>query len=213
MAAENPPTPPSTTEYTPPEDYEFDPAEELEPTNDLLDMVLTRAGEFVLDVIETVQAHPVLTGSLVAAGMGLVGGLVAASVVPRRRRPSPLTRGAWAASAAADAGMQAGRRWGRWGRAAVAERAQEAARAAAAAPPRGRRLRLAVPPLRRAGPVDVLASEFPIRRPVTDGREAVRRAQALAQLGPIAIALLRNPLVRDLALHLISRQVRRVARL
>ena len=81
MAGDTPPTVPPTVDYAPLEDYEFDPLDELEPGNDFVDAALTRAGEFVLDVIETVQAHPVLTASVMAAGLGLLGGLVAAALV------------------------------------------------------------------------------------------------------------------------------------
>ncbi|HLI28158.1 MAG TPA: hypothetical protein VKZ60_13880 [Chloroflexota bacterium] len=206
MAAENPPTPSSTSEYTPPPDYEFDPAEELEPSNDLLDVVLTRTGEFVLDVIEAVQAHPVLAGSLAAAAVGLAGGLVAARVVPRRRPATPLARGKQAAEVV--------RRRVRWGRGALGERAQEIAAGAATLPARGRRgWQAAVPLLRRGGrTAEALASSAPLPRPAADGRGALGRVQAFAQLGPLAITLLRNPIVRDLALHLISRQVRRATR-
>jgi hypothetical protein len=207
MAAENPPTPSPATEFTPPPDYEFDPAEELEPSNDLLDLVLTRAGEFTLDVIETVQAHPVLVGALAAAGIGAVGGLLAARLVPRRRPTTPLARGQVAAQAAA----ATGRRWLRWGRGAVGQRAQEAAAVAADLPEHGRRgLRAAVPLLRRGGrTLEELASGVELPRPGGDGRRTFQRAQAWAQLGPLAITLLRNPVVRDLVIHLVSRQVRR----
>src|SRR5439155_6192663 len=72
-------------------------------TNELLDVVLTRAGEFTLDLIEGVQEHPVLAASLLAAGAGLVIGLIAAAVVPQRRS-RPL---ADASRAAREAAMEA----------------------------------------------------------------------------------------------------------
>jgi hypothetical protein len=207
MAAENPPTPSPATEFTPPPDYEFDPAEELEPSNDLLDLVLTRAGEFTLDVIEAVQAHPVLVGSLAAAGVGVVGGLLAARLVPRRGPATPLADGPLGVQAAA----ATGRRWLRWGRGALGHRAREATAVAGELPEQGRRgLRAAVPLLRRGGrTLEGLAGGVELPRAGGDGRRTLQRAQAFAQLGPLAIALLRNPVVRDLVIHLVSRQVRR----
>src|SRR5437868_8895589 len=71
MAADASPTGPAP-ESQPEEDeseFEFDPADELEPANALVDVVLTRAGEFTLDLIEAVQEHPVLAASLVAIGL------------------------------------------------------------------------------------------------------------------------------------------------
>jgi hypothetical protein len=52
MAGETPPTVPAAGEYPPLDDYEFDPDDELEPSNEFVDAVLTRAGEFALDLIE-----------------------------------------------------------------------------------------------------------------------------------------------------------------
>src|SRR5215210_3042120 len=79
------PPPSSPDESFGMEDYEFDPDDELEPSNEFLDAVLTRAGEFALDLIEGVQEHPVLAASMIATGFGVIGGLVAARVVPKRR--------------------------------------------------------------------------------------------------------------------------------
>src|SRR6476659_5664498 len=81
-------------------EFEFDPADELEPSNAFVDVVLTRAGEFTLDLIEAVQEHPVVAASLFAAGVGALVGLVAGSLV-RRRGPSAALAEAAALSAAA----------------------------------------------------------------------------------------------------------------
>ena len=97
MAANTPPTGtgpgglPDDDEF----ELEFDPADELEPSNELVDVVLTRAGELTLDLIEGVQEHPVLAASLFAAAFGAFVGLILSALVPRR--PSAKQRASKAA--------------------------------------------------------------------------------------------------------------------
>jgi hypothetical protein len=88
MASETPPNLPPEGSYALPDEYEFEPDDDLAPGNELLDEVLTRAGEFALDTIEAIQDHPILAGAIAAATFGALAGLVAAAVVPRRR-PAP----------------------------------------------------------------------------------------------------------------------------
>src|SRR4051812_42935555 len=85
MAGEMPPPMPPAGEFSA-EDYEFEDFDELEPGNAMLDEVLTRVGEFALDTIEAVQAHPIVAASLVAAALGGLAGVAVAAVAPRRRR-------------------------------------------------------------------------------------------------------------------------------
>src|SRR5262249_8736156 len=222
MAGDTPPPAPPPGNCPGADDYEFDPAEELEPTNELLDVVLTRAGELTLDLIEGVQEHPVLAASLLAAGAGLVVGLIAAPVVPQRRTN--------AASEAARAARQA---------------AQEAAEAAAgpdlASPfsaAQGRRSRAAASAgqgLRDTRPI----RESPLprmgRRGLDRARETMsdvgdrlgrdgegsplpssvggsaRQAQYAAQLLPLVMALLRNPIVRGWIARALTGRLRAAA--
>jgi hypothetical protein len=214
------------------EDYEFDALDELDEGNAFLDEVLTRAGEMALDTIEFVQEHPVLTGALLAAGFGALAGLTAAAIVPRRRPTVQQQAAAAASEAAARAaeGLAAARLGsrlteaqdvlgdrlstarGRFGRAAEVanERVREAglldnlSALGGMARERGRTAadELAAAAHRNGGPDvgDVVANK-------------ARRAAYMAQLFPIAMALLRNPLVRDLLVQVLASRLRRTAHL
>src|SRR3954454_9463880 len=105
MATETPPGGPMPGGFDADDEFEFefDPAEDLEPTNEFVDVVLTRVGEFTLDLIEAVQEHPLLTASLLAAGVGLLAGTIAGGLFPRRRNTAALAAEAAAAAAAASA--------------------------------------------------------------------------------------------------------------
>jgi len=223
MAGDPQPFASPTEEYALPDEYEFDPDDELEPGNDFVDAALTRAGELVLDLIETVQAHPVLTASLLASGVGLLGGLIAARVAPRKR-PAPAlpSSSALADELVAVSSERAGRAWSRFNREGgqLLQRAVDRGRAslddAAAVSDRGREsARFALPRWRRRGEAVVEQA----RENLSDlpsmghgGQAPFRKAAAVAQLGPLAVTLLRNPVVRDLLIHLAMRQVRRVGR-
>jgi hypothetical protein len=231
MAGEMPPPMPPAGEFSA-EDYEFDALDELEEGNAFVDEVLTRAGELALDTIEFVQEHPVLTGALFAAGFGALAGLTAAAIVPRRR---PTVQQQVAASAGDAAGRAAealaaarlGARFteaqdvlggrfstarGRLGRAA--EAANERVREAGLLDNLGTLGGLARERV-RASADDLAAATH--RNGGPDLGDAVtakaRRAAYVAQLFPIAMALLRNPIVRDLLVHMLAGRLRRTARL
>jgi hypothetical protein len=141
-----------------------------------------------------VQEHPVLTASLVAAGFGLVTGAVMASVVPRRRPQSQLEQAVAVARTAAE------------------RASEEGLGAAAKVGPSllsgwfGRMGRASLDSARMA------VDELPVpaaQQGVTAGLERTRH---LGQLVPIGVALLRNPIVRDLAIHAITTRIRQNAR-
>jgi hypothetical protein len=231
MAGEMPPPMPPAGEFSA-EDYEFDALDELEEGNAFLDEVLTRAGELALDTIEFVQEHPILTGALLAAGFGAVAGLTAAAVVPRRR-PSAQQQAAAAASDAASRAAEAlaaarlGARFadaqdalggrlstarGHLGRAAEAanERVREASLFDNLTALGGRARDQA-----RASAEGLASASH--RNGSPDVGEAVagkaRRAAYMAQLLPIGMALLRNPIVRDFLAQMLASRLRRTARL
>jgi len=222
MAGDTPPPAPPAGNFPGAEDYEFDPAEELEPTNELLDLVLTRAGEFTLDLIEGVQEHPVLAASLMAAGAGLVVGVIAAAVVPHRRA-QPARDAARAARDAAQEAAEAAAGLDLAGRFSAAQ--ERLSRAAVSA---GQGLREARP---------IRESRLPRmgRRGFERARETVsdvgdrlsrngdgaplpssvggtaRQAQYAAQLLPLMVALLRNPIVRGWLASAVTGRLRHAA--
>ena len=210
MAGDTPPSVPPTVDYAPLEEYEFDPLDELEPGNDFVDAALTRAGEFVLDVIETVQAHPVLTASVMAAGLGLLSGLVAAALAPKPR-PSQAQRVAQAVDEAASGAAKAmSGRWARLRQARLTGRGlQELETAAVELPERGARL---MRPWARHGAESAERLAHELHTMPKSSTSPLRRAGYAVQLGPVVLALLRNPLVRDLLIQLVLRQVRRGGR-
>lgn len=175
MAAEPPPAPePADATYTIPDDYQFDLDNDFGPSNELLDEVLTRAGEFALDTIEAVQEHPVLAASLVAAGVGAIAGLALAKVAQRR----PVTVREHLAESLVESGLTgAPGRFGRWARGRAHQAVEDTERLAQAQD--------------RKGP------------------SAARQAGYVAQLLPLSLALLRNPLVRDLVAQLVAHRLRR----
>ncbi|HEY7063288.1 MAG TPA: hypothetical protein VII06_17555 [Chloroflexota bacterium] len=231
MAGEMPPPMPPAGEFSA-EDYEFDALDELESGNALLDEVLTRAGELALDTIEFVQEHPVLSGALVAASFGAFVGLVVAALQPQRRPSAQEQAAAAAAEASARAaealaGARLGARLadaqevvggrlsgarGRLGRAAEAaqERVREAnvlenlgtisGRARDRARESAEDLAAAARRDGGSGLADSVAGQ-------------ARRAGYAAQLLPLSLALLRNPLVRDLLAQILVNRLRRTARL
>ncbi|HLH22376.1 MAG TPA: hypothetical protein VK066_07620 [Chloroflexota bacterium] len=230
MAGETPPPMPPTGEFST-EDYDFDALDELDEGNAFLDEVLTRAGEFALDAIEFVQEHPVLSGAIVAAGFGTAAGLVAAALVPRRRPPTAQEQAAATAAEAtaraaemlaaarigsrlADAQDVLGSRLsfarGRLGRAAETanERVREAGLLDSLSTLGGRardRARLAA--------ADVAAANADDGAGLGDAvASKTRRLAYIAQLFPIAMALLRNPIVRDLLAQVLVNRLRRSAR-
>jgi len=230
MAGEMPPPMPPAGEFSA-EDYEFEALDELEEGNAFLDQVLTRAGELALDTIEFVQEHPVLTGALFAAGFGALAGLAAAAVLPQRR---PTAR-EQAATAAADAAERAAEAFAAARLGARLAEAQEAlgGRLSTARGRLGRAAELANERAREAGLLDNLGmmgsrarervragAEGLASTPARDGGgdlgEAVagkaRRAAYAAQLVPIGMALLRNPIVRDLLVQALVGRLRRTAR-
>ena len=231
MAEEMPPPMPPAGEFAA-EDYEFDALDDMDEGNAFLDEVLTRAGELALDTIEFVQEHPVLSGALVAAGVGALAGLTAAAVMPRRRpsrQEQVATSAAEAASLAAEAlsalrlrprladaqealggGLSTAR--GRLGRAAEAanERVREAGMLDNLTALGGRARE------RARESADELAGIASRDGGVNVGDAVAgkaRRAAYAAQLFPLAMALLRNPIVRDLLVQVLMSRVRRTARL
>jgi hypothetical protein len=210
------------------EDYEFDALDEMDEGNAFVDEVLTRAGELALDTIEFVQEHPVLSGALVAAGFGALAGLMAAAIVPRRR-PAPQQQLATSAADAASLAAEA--------IAAVRLRprltdAQEAlgGRLSTARDRLGRAAETANERVREAGVLenlgalggrareraDELASGASRNGGVDLGGAVAAKAQRaayVAQLLPIAMALLRNPIVRDIIAQMVASRLRRSARL
>jgi hypothetical protein len=195
-------------------EFEFDPADELEPANAFVDVVLTRAGEFTLDLIEAVQEHPVVAASLVAIGFGVMVGFVAGSIA-RRRAPS--------AALAEAAALQA---------AAALEESRLPDRLIAAQRRLGQTVDTASTVLRqRRGLRDGLLSGF--RAPALEvapddliaGAQdragaasqsaggAWRKAQAAGALLPLGLELLRNEIVRDLVAHALAARLRRSANL
>jgi hypothetical protein len=242
MASETPPNLPPEGSYALPDEYEFEPDDDLAPGNELLDEVLTRAGEFALDTIEAIQDHPILSGVIAAAAFGAVAGLVAAAVVPRRR-PAPPPPPAVTAGAAGLA-------------TAVAARAAEAAssvrlgrRLSEAQEAVGSRLSGAPDRLgdvagtasRRARDAGVLGEAALAALAALSARAARRtrhtaedlastvaddvrpgvgsavahggeRAKYAAQLVPLGLALLRNAIVRDLLANAIAGRLRKTAR-
>jgi hypothetical protein len=226
MAGEMPPPMPPAGEFSA-EDFEFDALDELDEGNAFLDEVLTRAGEFALDTIEFVQEHPVLTGALVAAGFGAVAGLAAAAIVPRRRPTRQQQAAATAAEATARAAEAlAGVRLG-----ARLTDAQDVlgGRLATARGRLGRAAELANERAREAGLLDNLgalrgrARERAEELAAAAGRDGgadvgetvarkARRAAYAAQLFPIGMALLRNPIVRDVLAQLVASRLRRTVR-
>jgi len=212
MASDTPPTGAGPGGLPDDDDFEleFDPADELEPSNEFVDVVLTRAGELTLDLIEGVQEHPVLAASLFAAAIGALAGLVAAALVPRR--PSAKQRAALAAERAEAAALPA--------QLTRAQRRLGETLETAGAGLRSRRLLGdgVLGGLRRR------VEEAEIGLPPglgTDGQRMVgdtrgaawRRAQAARQLLPVAMELLRNEIVRDLLAHALASRVRRSVRL
>jgi hypothetical protein len=217
MATEASPSGP-TPESLPEDDefeFEFDPADELEPSNAFVDVVLTRAGEFTLDLIEAVQEHPVVAASLFAAGVGAFVGLVAGSLVRRRASSAALAEAAALSAAAAleDSGLS--------GRLGGAQRRLGQTVDSAGVALRERRL------LR-----DGLFRGF--RRPALDEMPAAlaavdvqdraagmsqgaggawRRTRAAGALVPLGLELLRNEIVRDLVAHALAGRLRRSAHL
>ena len=200
------------------DDYEFDPDDELEPSNEFLDAVLTRAGEFTLDLIEGVQEHPVLAASMIAAGFGLLGGLVAARVVPQRR-PSiaplpiaePVSRAAEEASR-----VDFSRR--------MSEAQVRVSQATGAASERVRKSALFSDGLLRGlgdrarsgvGDAASVVADKTSSGPSVDSvlSNKARRVQYAGQLVPLVLALLRNPIVRDLVAQALAGRLRRTARL
>ena len=231
MAGEMPPPMPPAGEFSA-EDYEFDALEDLEEGNAFLDEVLTRAGELALDTIEFVQEHPVLTGAMFAAGFGALAGLTAAAILPRRRATAQeqvAATTADAASRAAEAlaaarlgarlaeaqgilggGLSTAR--GRLGRAAEAanERVREASLLENLSVLRSRARERA-----RLTADEVAATTAGGGGPGLGESVAgkARRAAYVAQLFPIAMALLRNPVVRDLLVQMLASRLRRTARI
>jgi hypothetical protein len=216
MATEQPAGTPPSVEYTIPEEYQFDPGEDFSPENEWLDVVLTRAGELVLDLIEGVQEHPTLAASIVGIGFGAIVGLLAASVVPRRR-PAPRVL---PTAAAADAALESlAPRLG-----AVRGRLSQVAETA------GTRLRDSRHRLETAPPIDLSAVRAnrlggalsglwpggrvtppPTEDLVDSAAERAQRARYFAQLLPIGMSLLRHPVVRDLVAQTIAARIRRRA--
>ena len=216
MASDASPTGPAP-ESLPEEDefeYEFDPADELEPTNAFVDVVLTRAGEFTLDLIEAVQEHPVLAASLVAAGFGAVVGLVAGSVARHRASSAALAEAAamQAAAALADSGMS-----DRWG--AAQRRLGETVDTASTALRQRRLVRDGLLKRFRGPSVEELPEDLAEAAQDSAGGVgqaaggAWRRAQAAGALFPLGLELLRNEIVRDLVAHALAGRLRRSANL
>jgi hypothetical protein len=223
MATDIPPTGPAPESF-PEEDefeFEFDPADELEPSNEMLDVILTRAGEMTLDLIEAVQEHPVLTASIFAAGVGAVVGLVVGGLIPRRKAPTALAAAAalQAAEALDDAGLP--------GRLSAAQRRLGQSVESAGATLRERRLLtdgllrdglLRRLPGRGLDTASEGAAAAAAAAETGAGRVAsvVRpweRAQAAGHLVPLALELLRNEIVRDLIAHALAGRLRRSAHL
>ena len=220
MASETPPPAPSSGDYPLPADYEFDPAEDLAPSNEFLDDVLTRAGELALDTIEAVQEHPVMAASLAAAGVGMVVGLVAAGLVPRRRSTVDLILEAPPpappppVAALRDLPGRLSSTGGRLGEAAGA--AGQGLRGSWLFNP---------PPLRRGGrpapdasargeaALHALGLDGATLDPSSTARRAMDRGRYVAQLVPLTLALLRNPIVRDLLAQAVAGRLRRRATL
>lgn len=173
--------------------------------------MLTRAGEFTLDLIEGIQEHPALAASLLAAGFGAVVGLVVAALVPRR--PSAAELAARAAAEAAESAAELGLP----GRLTFAQRRLGETLGSASAGLRGRgvlgdgvvaRLRRGA---QEAEVAEQAASAAGGRAGLLGetGSVAWRRAQAARQLIPIAVALLRNDIIRELVAHAIAGRLRR----
>jgi hypothetical protein len=247
MAGEMPPTTPPEG-YSIPEDYEFEPDDDLGAGNELLDEVLTRAGEFALDTIEFIQEHPVLAASMAAVGFGAVVGLVASALVPRRRPSAQESAASAAAEAAAQAatvaaGLRLGERLGEaqglFGKRLSATQEALGARLAGTPERLGEAAETARGGVREAGALGgeaVGRLSFFGRRAGSRAREAAeeladkarhdgsadvgsavagkaRQAGYMVQLLPLALALLRNPIVRDMLAGIIASRLRKTARL
>ncbi len=209
MASETPPPDPVASEFPQVEDYQFEPMEELSPSNEFVDAVLTRAGELALDLIEGVQEHPVLTASLLAAGGGAIVGLVASALAPRRR---PAALPAVTATTESPGGIRLTRR--------LADASGRVGGAAATAGQRVSESGLFQDGLihRFGRPARDAAAQVAAAVP-TPGQGhgslggGLKRAQYMGQLVPIALTLLRNPIVRDLIAQVVAGRLRRSARM
>jgi hypothetical protein len=216
MASDASPTGPAP-ESLPEEDefeFEFDPADELEPTNAFVDVVLTRAGEFTLDLIEAVQEHPVLAASLMAAGFGAVVGLVAGSVARHRAASAALAE---AAALQAAAALEEGRFSDRLG--AAQRRLGQTVETASTALRERRLLRDGLLSRFRAPSLDEMPDDLAAATQDRAGGAsqaaggAWRKAQAAGALFPLGLELLRNEIVRDLVAHALAGRLRRSANL
>jgi hypothetical protein len=157
----------------------------------------------------------VLAASIVGIGFGALAGIVAASIVPRRR-PKP-TLAAVAAAESAVLAMPGRWSWMRGRVGSVAEEAGHRLHETRLFPEgsvtnlgtRGRdRLRATVEGMwaaRNGGsPASGVGGEL-------SGR--ARQARYVGQLVPIGLALMRNPIVRDLVAQAVARRLRRTAHL
>lgn len=195
-------------------EFEFDPADELEPANAIVDVVLTRAGEFTLDLIEAVQEHPVLAASLVAIGFGAMVGLVAGSVA--RRRSASAARAERAAMQAA-AALEESRLPDRL--TAAQRRLGQTVDTASTVLRRRRGLRdgllkgFRLPSLEDAPDDLVAAAQDRASGTSQAAGGAWRKAQAAGALFPLGLELLRNEIVRDLVAHALAGRLRRSANL
>lgn len=175
-------------------------------------LVLDRAQDLVDTISDLMQARPVIAKAIVAAVAGAAVGVFVATRLPRRRPPTVGERAAAAAREATARGGSALREaTGRGGdalREATGRGASIMEEAVAVALSAAERL------ARRVPSGDVLIERIPqpdglrpirlrMRRPDT------RQVRQAAQLVPIALTLLRNPLVRSLLLRAAMRAASR----
>jgi hypothetical protein len=216
MASDASPTGPAPESHLEEDEFEFefDPADELEPANAFVDVVLTRAGEFTLDLIEAVQEHPVIAASLVAVGFGAMVGLVAGSVARRRATTAALAERAALQAAAALEGSRLPDRL-----TAAQRRLGQTMDTASTVLRRRRGLRngflkgFRAPSLEDAPDDLVAAAQDRASGASQAAGGAWRKAQAAGALLPIGLELLRNEIVRDLVAHALAGRLRRSANL
>jgi len=180
----------------------------VEDVAQVVALTLDRAQDLADAVNDLVRTRPVLTKAILAGVVGaIVGGFIAERTRPRR--PTLADRSRLAAEGVTRAAQDAASR--------AATRAQTIAeQAASAAQSAAERVAERLPSREELRSRIPSRSEFQQRMPPRNGRSSRGPAtpdpgqmRSAAQLVPLALALLRNPLVRDFLMRSAVRAARR----